>query len=114
MNCTSIDILKSLMKIFSHYYFNKVVTKKENRLREPNILHNLVTNATGLISHLQDTNAMMVTKFMVAFKPKYLTNKYNPITIICLIAVVAFTEKSQAIKTSKLEKTLKTLSSLSQ
>jgi hypothetical protein len=62
------------MKIYSHYYFN-IVTKKEDRLREPNILHDLVTNAAGLISHLQDTNAMMVTKFMVAFKPKYLTTK---------------------------------------
>jgi hypothetical protein len=66
------------------------------------------------ISDLQDTIAMMVTKIMVAFKHKCLITICNPIAIICLIAVVAFTEKSQAIETSKLEKTLKTLSSLSQ
>ncbi len=84
MNCTSVDILKSLIKMHSHCYFNKVVTKKEDRLKESNILHYLVTNATGLIcqelkvlqmSDLQDTIAMTVTKIMVAFKHKYLTTK---------------------------------------
>lgn len=78
------DILKSLIKIYSLCYFNKVVTKKEYRLKESHILHDLVTNATGLIcqelkvlqiSDLQDTIAMMVTKIMVAFKHKYLTTK---------------------------------------
>jgi hypothetical protein len=84
MNCTSLDISKSLIKIYSHCYFNKVVTKKEDRLKESNILPYLFTNATGpicqelkvlQISDLQDTIAMMVTKIMVAFKHKYLTTK---------------------------------------